>query len=65
MGFKFVRAWYLRPKMTILRQVTDYSFAESDIKQIEISGTDVFIYLEGLDGYSIKAQDDHIFMVKE
>lgn len=65
MVFKFVRAWYLEPKMVILRRVSDYSFVEEDIKAIEKSGTDVFIFLEGSDGYSIKAQDEHIFMVKE
>lgn len=65
MDYKFVRAFYLEPRMVIFRRITDYSFAEEEICRVEKDRTDVFIFIEGYSGYAIKAQDDHVFMVKE
>jgi len=65
MTISFVCAINLKPGMYILRRITDYSFVEEKIKLIEMGpvGSDIFITLEGMDGYSIKAQENHIFQV--
>ncbi len=65
MTISFVCAVNLKPGMYILRRITDYSFVEEKIKLIEMEpvSSDIFITLEGMDGYSIKAQENHIFQV--
>lgn len=63
MTISFVCAINLTPGMYILRRITDYSFVQEKIKLIEPVGSDIFITLEGMDGYSIKAQENHIFQV--